>query len=64
MSSQKMGSGDCVALSWHPTWVPGSRLALCGETEAQKEQTSREPRRNLWTALSRQSLPKVWLSRC
>lgn len=64
MSPQKTGSGDCVALSWHLTWVQGSQLALCGETEPQKEQTSREPHCNLWTALSHQSLPKVWLSRC
>lgn len=47
MSSQKMGSGDSVALIWHLSWVQGSQLALCGEIEAQKDQMSREPCRNL-----------------
>lgn len=49
VSSQKTGSGDYMALSWHLTWVQGSQLALRGETEAQKDQTRCC---NLWAALS------------
>lgn len=53
MSSQETGLGGRVALTWHLIWVQGSQLGLCGETEAQKDQTSREPCHNLWAALSR-----------
>lgn len=58
MSSQKTGLGDCVALSWHLVCVQGSQLLLCGETEAQKDQNSREPYRNLWPACLIKACPR------